>query len=226
MPAAELSSSINLLLPPLLLLLVQLFHVLVLPLLLLLLLLRCPPCQKLCAADPFAIQQLCLRWLHSFLHPQPMTVTFHLPTACSEKTAPTANASTEPSNKPEAPQVSDLPDAMQPTSDQNDSSTTQIKELSLAPQTIVCKVVSEVMQLSSLITHPTRCRHCHQPVTQTSLGSEGPFHSPDASRRKESPQAFSTLQVSQVNHFIRSDQNAALLAVDVLKLHMLLVLEP
>ena len=162
-------------------------------------LLRPPLCVSIwCAADPFAIQQMCLRWLHSILHPQPITVTLHLPAARHHKRAPTASASTQPSASPEAPQVSDFPDAMQPRLDHHDSPTAQAQELSLTPQTITCKVVSEVMQLSSLITQPTICCHCDQPVKGTSSNPGGHLHRSEASRHKEAIQELSTLQVSHL----------------------------
>ncbi|KAL0044610.1 hypothetical protein WJX82_002675 [Trebouxia sp. C0006] len=50
-----------------------------------------------CPCDPFAIHQLCLRWLHSALHPQPSTVTLHLPAPPS---APQACVTPTPSSNP------------------------------------------------------------------------------------------------------------------------------
>ncbi|KAA6419613.1 MAG: hypothetical protein FRX49_10338 [Trebouxia sp. A1-2] len=133
-----------------------------------------------CPCDPFAIHQLCLRWLHSALHPQPSTITLQLP---QTPYAPQASATPTPLGPFSNPTV-DV-DAKSPTSDvppsnllphagsstghlpnQPPHQSVSASDGSL-PVSLICRVVSEVAELSSSLRHPLLCP-CHgEPVRQS-----------------------------------------------------------
>ena len=134
------------------------------------------------AADPFAIHQLCLRWLHSALHPQPSTITLHLPQPPS---APHASATPtptplRPSSHPTVDVNAKSPANVFPSSDLTPNagssagpspSQTPSRSVSAShgslPVSLVCRVVSEVAELSSSLRHPLLCP-CHgDPVHQS-----------------------------------------------------------
>ena len=121
-------------------------------------------------ADPFAIQQVCLRWLYSILHSQPAVVTLHFANPCLTQGGPNAPSSSEVQGT-----CSSLagPDCQAVISTQADATPAQAAsapaaaphdcnaETSLVPpRSLVCRVVSEVTQLSSFLTAPARCA-CH-----------------------------------------------------------------
>lgn len=129
------------------------------------------------AADPFAIHQVCLRWLHSVLHPQPVIVTIQLPRPVS---APQASSATTPPHSstnppvhgdasspakvhPLSKPVSQCGSPAQSVSNQTPSRTLTDPQTAL-PLSLVCRVVSEVARLSPCLTNPLLCP-CHgEPV--------------------------------------------------------------
>ena len=139
---------------------------------------RLDPCTF--AADPFAIHQLCLRWLHSALHPQPSTITLQLP---QPPYAPQASATPNPlgpSSNPTVDVNARSPASIRPSSNltphagsstgpspnQTPSQSVSASHGSL-PVSLVCRVVSEVAELSSSLRHPLLCP-CHgEPVHQS-----------------------------------------------------------
>lgn len=117
-------------------------------------------------ADPFAIHQACLQWAHSILNPHPVTVSLHFPsTALQAATSPAcAQPSTlllpgvQPHTQP-GPSEQPLPDQA-PAPDKP-----PLPDQAPAPdkprhQPIVCRVVSEVAHMSSVLTNPLVCA-CH-----------------------------------------------------------------
>lgn len=170
--------------------------------------------QILDSADPFAIHQVCLRWLHSVLHPHPFTVTLQLPqrafgaqpsaattpldppnnphAASSAKPHPTTSIQTSPSEQP-------LPIEVPPQS--------QSDMQGLLPVSLVCRVVSEVTQLSPHLTHPWLCP-CHGgPVLQASPDAQEHFCGCSVSaagfRQSELKQSRSMIQVCTYTFALR-----------------------
>lgn len=154
-------------------------------------------------ADPFAIHQACLQWAHSVLNPHPITVSLHFPSTPPPSATPPAHAlpSTEP------------PPGVQLHTQQGDS------EQPLPAQTpapgkpqhkaIVCRVVSEVGDLSSMLTHPLVCA-CH--------GKEVQQPPADAMQQSPSicPVSGHMLTPAQLKH------NASMVQVRILQLTALL----
>ena len=110
-------------------------------------------------ADPFAIHQACLQWAHSVLNPHPVTVSLHFPSITIQSATPSAHA--QPSTEP-PPRVQlhpQLGKSEQPLTDQTSAPD--------KPQhkPIVCRVVSEVANMSSMLTHPLICA-CHSKQVQ------------------------------------------------------------
>lgn len=105
-------------------------------------------------ADPFAIHQACLQWAHSILSPHPVTVSLHFPSTPLQ--AATSPACALPSTLP-------LPGVQLQT--QQGPSEQPLPDQAPAPdkprhKPIVCRVVSEVAHMSSVLAHPLVCA-CH-----------------------------------------------------------------
>lgn len=109
------------------------------------------------SADPFAIHQACLQWAHSILNPQPLTVRLCFPSTPPQSVDHPAPLTT---TAPPAQSHSQPGILQQPSPSQAGG------PCQLQPQSLMCQVVSEVAQLSSLLTHPQVCP-CHGvPVQQ------------------------------------------------------------
>ena len=99
-----------------------------------------------CAADPFAIQQVCLQWLRTVLHAKPFVVTIALPQLGQDDMAAY-------SDQHESGQTEKLDPAQEVTAG----------KLQQSPL-IVCQAASEVMGLFQKLDHPKVCP-CHaQPL--------------------------------------------------------------
>ena len=135
-------------------------------------------------ADPFAIHQVCLRWLHPILDPRPVVVTLHLPRPAFIPQAPDTSTPSPPPSKALAnpPAKAKPHPALSPQ-----------KRASLLPLpdqasfreqsdprpplllSLVCRVVSEVAELSPILDHPSLCP-CHgAPVQQSSTDARQQF---------------------------------------------------
>ncbi|DBB01934.1 TPA: hypothetical protein ACH3X1_000525 [Trebouxia sp. C0004] len=128
------------------------------------------------AADPFAIHQLCLRWFHSALQPQPSTISLQLPLSPSAPQASATPTPLGPSSNPTAGVNAKSPGSIPPSSNINPhagSSTGPLLNQTPAqppgslPVSLICRVVSEVAELSSSLCLPLLCP-CHgEPVHQS-----------------------------------------------------------
>ena len=112
-------------------------------------------------ADPFAIHQACLRWARSVLNPHPVTVSLHFPSTDPQPATPPAQALPSTGPPPGVNLHTQLGNSEQPLPDPRPAPD--------KPQhkPIVCRVVSEVAHMSSMLTHPLICT-CHSKQVQPS----------------------------------------------------------
>ncbi|DBB14886.1 TPA: hypothetical protein ACH3X3_004487 [Trebouxia sp. C0006] len=160
-----------------------------------------------CPCDPFAIHQLCLRWLHSALHPQPSTVTLHLPAPPS---APQACVTPTPSSNPTVDANANSPASSHPSfshTPHGGSSTGPLLNQTVSashgslPASLVCRVVSEVAELSSSLRHPLLCpchgEPVHQPASHDQQQAFGCSVSGTCFRQLQLKQSAGMVQVGQ-----------------------------
>lgn len=101
-----------------------------------------------CAADPFAIHQVCLQWLRTVLHAKPFVVTIALPQLGQNGVAAISDQ-----------HGSGQTEKLDPT---EEGTAGKLQQSPL----IVCQAASEVMGLFQKLDHPKVCP-CHaQPLAQ------------------------------------------------------------
>lgn len=106
-----------------------------------------------CAADPFAIHQVCLQWLRTVIHPRPFIVSINLPQLSHSISQAEVHLS--------------QPRQQQPVQTKQQNSTDEDARGGLhQPTRIICQAASEVMGLCHQLDHPTLCP-CHgRPTSQ------------------------------------------------------------
>ena len=106
-----------------------------------------------CAADPFAIHQVCLQWLRTVIHPRPFILTIDLPQLSHTESQAEVHLSQPRHQQPVQTKQQNLTDK---------DTTGSLHQ----PGSIICQAVSEVMGLCHQLDHPTLCP-CHgRPASQ------------------------------------------------------------
>ena len=133
-----------------------------------------------CAADPFAIHQVCLQWLRTVIHPRPFIVVINLPQLSHSASQAEVHLSQPRHQQPVQTKQQNLTD---------EDTTGSLHQ----PGSIICQAACEVMGLCHQLDHPTLCP-CHgRPTSQAHQQASDSFCCPvtGASLDKASLQADS-----------------------------------